>query len=83
EFGEITVWPPRKQRPVRICFIFSSSQINRQFSRDPCGFVLPLCLFCSSPRTPTSPAPPSPLNGLSGQPHSPLSAPQSSGSSLL
>ncbi|KAJ1069551.1 hypothetical protein K5549_006135 [Capra hircus] len=37
--GEITVWPPRKQRPVRVCFIFFASQItNPRFPKEPVWF---------------------------------------------
>uniref|UniRef100_A0A8D2F4B8 Uncharacterized protein n=1 Tax=Theropithecus gelada TaxID=9565 RepID=A0A8D2F4B8_THEGE len=56
EFGEITVWPPRKQRPVRICFIFSSSQINPQFSTDPlwfCASSVPVLLLSTHPLFPS------------------------------
>uniref|UniRef100_A0A8C6A5Y7 Uncharacterized protein n=1 Tax=Marmota marmota marmota TaxID=9994 RepID=A0A8C6A5Y7_MARMA len=63
EFREITVWPPRKQRPVRICFIFFSSQISPQFPKDLLWFgasSVPALIF--STRHPCL-APPGPLNG--------------------
>uniref|UniRef100_A0A4W2IBI8 Uncharacterized protein n=1 Tax=Bos indicus x Bos taurus TaxID=30522 RepID=A0A4W2IBI8_BOBOX len=36
--GEITLWPPRKQRPARVCFVFFASQINPWFPKEPAWF---------------------------------------------
>uniref|UniRef100_A0A8C6DZR3 Uncharacterized protein n=1 Tax=Moschus moschiferus TaxID=68415 RepID=A0A8C6DZR3_MOSMO len=81
--GEITVWPPRKQRPVRVCFIFFASQINPRFPKEPvwfgASFVLPGQLLSTRPLPSPSQSPqrsscPSPQPG---------SVPQPSDSSLL
>uniref|UniRef100_A0A8D2AJZ5 Uncharacterized protein n=1 Tax=Sciurus vulgaris TaxID=55149 RepID=A0A8D2AJZ5_SCIVU len=64
EFGEITVWPPRKQRPISICFISFSSQISPQFPKDLLWFgasSVPALIFSIQHPSPFPPPTVSPL----------------------
>ena len=74
--GEITVWPPRKQRPVRVCFIFFSSQINPRFPKEPVWFGTSFVPARSAPlHTPPAQSLPVPPTVLLFFLHSPAPSP--------
>uniref|UniRef100_A0A8D1XSH1 Uncharacterized protein n=1 Tax=Sus scrofa TaxID=9823 RepID=A0A8D1XSH1_PIG len=80
--GKITVWPPRKQRPVRIYFLFFSSQIHPQFPKEPVWFgasSAPVVLFSTHPlpgpsQPPQRSFPPAPQPPSSSRPQAPASS---------